>query len=142
MGMADDTPPPAAEGPPPKRRWRTKTRLILIGMVVSPIVLFVLYTVMTLTWTYSDGYRAGILQKFSKRGWICKTYEGEIAQAVVAGVSPLIWEFTVRDDQIAQQLDSLLGRRVSLHYRQHVGVPTSCFGLTEYFVDSVSVVHE
>jgi hypothetical protein len=139
--MADDTPPPPAAGPP-KRHWRTKTKLILVGMLVSPILLFALYTVMTLSWTYSDGYRAGILQKFSHRGWICKTYEGEIAQAVVAGVSPLIWNFTVRDARVAQQLDSLLGRRVSLHYKEHRGVPTTCFGHTGYFVDSVSVVHE
>ena len=140
--MADDTSATSPEAAPPKRRWRTKTKLILFGMVVSPVLLFALYTFMTLSWTYSDGYRAGVLQKFSRRGWLCKTYEGEIAQAVVAGVSPLIWEFTVRDDGVAQQLDSLLGHRVSLHYRQHVGVPTTCFGLTEYFVDSVSVVHD
>jgi hypothetical protein len=139
--MADTT-PPAAAAAPPKRHWRTKTKLIVFGMLVSPILLFALYTVMTLSWTYSDGYRAGSLQKFSHRGWICKTYEGEIAQAVVAGVSPLIWNFTVRDDRVAQQLDSLLGRRVSLHYKEHRGVPTTCFGHTGYFVDSVSVVHE
>jgi len=139
--MADTT-PPAAAAAPPKRHWRTKTKLILFGMLASPILLFALYTVMTLSWTYSDGYRAGILQKFSHRGWICKTYEGEIAQAVVAGVSPLIWNFTVRDARVAQQLDSLLGRRVSLHYKEHRGVPTTCFGHTGYFVDSVSVVHE
>jgi hypothetical protein len=140
--MTDATPPAAPEAAPAKRHWRKKTKLILFGMVLSPVLLFALYTFMTLSWTYSDGYRAGILQKFSRRGWLCKTYEGEIAQAVVAGVSPLIWEFTVRDDSVAQQLDSLLGRRVSLHYRQHVGVPTTCFGLTEYFVDSVSLVQE
>ena len=140
--MADDSMPPSPEGAPPKRRWRTRTKLILYGMLLSPILLFALYTVLTLSWTYSDGYRAGLLQKFSRRGWLCKTYEGEVAQAVVPGVAPLIWEFTVRDERVAQQLDSLLGRRVSLHYRQHRGVPTTCFGLTEYFVDSVSVVHE
>jgi hypothetical protein len=140
--MADDSAPSTPEGAPPKRHWRTRTKLILFGMLLSPVLLFALYTMMTLSWTYSDGYRAGILQKFSRRGWICKTYEGEIAQAVVAGVSPLIWNFTVRNDQVAQQLDSLLGRRVSLHYREHRGVPTSCFGHTGYFVDSVSVVHE
>ena len=140
--MADQTAPPAPEGAKPKRHWRTRTKLILFGMLLSPVLIFALYAFVTLSVTYSDGYRAGILQKFSKRGWICKTYEGEIAQAVVAGVSPLIWEFTVRDDGVAQQLDSLLGHRVSLHYRQHVGVPTTCFGLTEYFVDSVSVVHD
>jgi hypothetical protein len=140
--MTDSTPPAAAEAAPAKRHWRKKTKLILFAMVLSPVLLFALYTALTLSYTYSDGYRAGILQKFSRRGWICKTYEGEIAQAVVAGVSPLIWDFTVRDEQVAQRMDSLLGRRVSLHYREHRGVPTTCFGLTGYFVDSVSLVQE
>jgi hypothetical protein len=140
--MADDVPPAPDKAAPPKRHWRTRTKLILIGMVISPILLFALYTMMTLSWTYSDGYRAGLLQKFSRRGWICKTYEGELAQAVVPGMAPLIWTFTVRNEQVAQQMDSLLGHKVSLHYREHRGVPTECFGSTGYFVDSVSVVHE
>jgi len=140
--MGDNAAPNPPDGAPPKRHWRTRTKLILFGMLLSPVLIFALYTVMTLSVTYSDGYRAGMLQKFSRRGWICKTYEGELAQAVVPGVAPLIWNFTVRDDQIARQLDSLLGRRLSLHYRQHRGVPTTCFGLTEYFVDSVSAVHD
>jgi hypothetical protein len=140
--MADDPTAAPAEASPPKRHWRTRTKLILFGMLLSPLLIFALYTMMTLSYTYSEGFRAGMLQKFSHRGWICKTYEGELAQAVVPGVAPLIWEFTVRNDQVAAQLDSLLGHRVSLHYREHRGVPTECFGSTTYYVDSVVVVHE
>jgi hypothetical protein len=71
---------------------------------------------------------------------VCKTYEGEIAQSVVAGMSPTIWLFSVRNDSVAHQLNAALGKRVSLHYSEHKGVPTSCFATTNYFVDSVRVV--
>lgn len=134
---------PIAEAPPPPRHgWRTRTKLLLFGFLLSPLVILALWSVLALWFSYSDGYRAGVLQKFSRRGWICKTSEGELAQAVVQGIAPLIWDFSVRDPKVASQLDSLVGRRVSLHYTEHRGVPTSCFGATGYYVDSVSVVKE
>src|SRR5271163_4889250 len=89
-----------------------------------------LWTWLTLAWAYSDGERAGVLQKFSRKGWVCKTQEGELAQYVVAGVSPQIWSFSVRDRAIAAKLDSLVGEKVRLHYTEHPGVPTACFGET------------
>jgi len=98
-----------------------------------------LWVWLTLAWAYSDGERAGVLQKFSRRGWICKTEEGELAQYVVAGVSPQIWLFSVRDRAVAVQLDKLVGERVQLHYTEHPGVPTTCFGDTRYFVDRVTI---
>jgi hypothetical protein len=99
-----------------------------------------LWTWLTLAWAYSDGERAGVLQKFSRRGWICKTREGELAQYVVAGVSPQIWQFSVRDPKVGVQLDKLVGHRVQVHYTEHAGVPSSCFADTRYFVDRVTVV--
>lgn len=140
--MTDAPPAPAAAEPPPHRGWRTRTKLLLLGFLISPLVILTLWSVAALWFTYSDGYRAGILQKFSRRGWICKTDEGELAQAVVQGIAPLIWDFSVRDPGVARQLDSLVGRKVSLHYQEHRGIPTTCFGVTNYFVDSVSVVKE
>jgi len=101
-----------------------------------------LWTWLTLTWAYSDGVRAGVLQKFSRKGWICKTREGELAQYVVAGVSPQIWLFSVRDPAVAVQLDKDVGERVQLHYTEHRGVPTACFGETGYFVDQVTLKEE
>jgi hypothetical protein len=84
-----------------------------------------LWTWLTLTWAYSDGERAGVLQKFSRKGWICKTREGEIAQYVVAGVSPQLWQFSVRDPAIAARLDKDVGHRVQLHYTEHRGIPSA-----------------
>jgi hypothetical protein len=99
-----------------------------------------LWTWLTLQWSYSDGTRAGILQKFSQRGWVCKTREGELAQYVVAGVSPQIWQFSVPDAGVAAQLEKVVGARVQLHYTEHPGVPSTCFADTRYFVDRVTVM--
>jgi hypothetical protein len=99
-----------------------------------------LWTWLTLAWAYSDGTRAGILQKFSRRGWVCRTQEGDLAQYVVAGVSPLIWSFSVRDPAVGAQLEKVVGARVQLHYTEHPGVPSTCFADTRYFVDRVTVI--
>jgi hypothetical protein len=121
---------------PLRRRWW----LILLVLVTVPVLLFTLYLGAALKWSYSDGERAGVLQKFSRRGWVCKTFEGELAMSVVPGVAPTIWEFSVRDEAVVPKLNASLGRRVVLHYTQHRGLPTTCYGLTEYFVDSVEAV--
>jgi hypothetical protein len=94
------------------------------------------YTYVSLNWAYSDGERVGVLQKLSRKGWVCKTWEGELALYVVSGVAPQIWPFTVRDDQIAKNLNDSLGKRVRLHYDEHRGIPSSCFGDTQYFVNN------
>jgi hypothetical protein len=131
-----ETPPTEPASSPRVRRWRRW----LIPLLLGPTLLFALYTWFVLHWDYSNGYRSGLLQKFSKKGWICKTYEGELWQSVVANVAPTIWLFTVRDVRIARQLDTLVGREVRLHYTEHRGVPTTCFGETSHYVDSVAVV--
>src|SRR5882672_2293542 len=117
--MSDATAAPEAAAPPPHRGWRTRTKILLFGFILSPLVIVTLWTVAALWFAYSDGYRAGVLQKFSTKGWVCKTSEGELAQAVVQGIAPLIWDFSVRDQRVARQLDSLVGRKVSLHYEEH-----------------------
>jgi hypothetical protein len=111
-----------------------------VGVLLLAAACVALWTWLVLAWAYSDGERAGILQKFSRRGWICKTHEGELAQYVVAGVSPQFWEFSVRDPLVAAQLDKAVGRKVQVHYTEHAGVPSSCFGDTRYFVDHITVV--
>ncbi len=131
---------PTSDAVPPRRGWRIRTRLLVIGLLAAPVLLFGAYTWLSLTWSYSEGERAGILQKFSRKGWLCKTYEGELAMAIVPGVAPVIWEFSARDEAVAARLRSAIGQSVALHYREHRGVPTNCFGLTDYFVDSVRIV--
>ena len=93
-----DVPPPP---PSPRHGWPPRTKLILASIVLAPIVLFALYTLLVLNWSYSEGYRAGILQKFSHKGYVCKTWEGELAMTSVPGVAPTIWTFSVRDDSAA-----------------------------------------
>jgi hypothetical protein len=113
----------------------------IVGVVLLVLLLILgLYVWGILSWPYSEGERAGILQKFSSKGWVCKTYEGELAISIVPGVTPVIWDFTVRDEGLVPQMNAALGKRVVLHYREHRGLPTRCFGETSYFVTGVRVV--
>lgn len=117
-----------------------KVKLIIAAVIVVPIVVFALYTWSALSWSYSQGERAGYVQKFSKKGWICKTWEGELAMVNIPGSLTEKFQFTVRDDKIADYVNASLGKRVALSYEEHVGVPTTCFGETRYFVTAVRVV--
>jgi hypothetical protein len=114
---------------------------LVVAALLPPLV-FALYLAFVVNWSYSDGERAGYLQKFSRKGWICKTWEGELAMTTVPGVAPVLWPFTVRDATIAAQLNTLLGRRLVLHYEEHRGIPTNCYGDTNHFVTRVEVVED
>ncbi len=115
-------------------------KLIIAAVPIALVLLFALYTWSALTWTYSSGERAGYVQKFSKKGWICKTWEGELALVSIPGTMSEKFYFTVRDDSVAALINQGMGKRVALSYNQHKGIPTSCFGETEYFVGGVKVV--
>lgn len=107
-----------------------------------------LWTWLTLHWAYAEGERAGVLQRFVRRGWVCKTSEGEIAlyyggsQYMGAGLSPQLWDFSVRDPVIAAALSKAVGHRVQLHYTEHPGIPTSCFAETRFLVDRVTITDD
>ena len=105
-----------------------------MGLVLAAIVLFAAYVALSLTWSYSSGERAGFLQKMSLKGWVCKTWEGELSLIAIPGTAPEKFLFSVRDTLVAQRLEAAMGKRVTLLYQQHKGVPSSCFGETEYFV--------
>jgi hypothetical protein len=121
---------------------RSRGGILLALLLVLGVLALVsaLYTLFTLHWSYSEGQRAGILQKFSRKGWVFKTYEGELAMSIVPGVTPTIWDFSVRDRSVAENLNAALGKRVVLHYTEHLGVPTNWFAETPYFVDSFRLV--
>lgn len=110
---------------------------VLIGIIIAIVLGFAAFTWFTLHWSYSDGDRAGFLQKFSRKGWICKTWEGEMAMVTLPGTVAERFAFTVRDDDLARQLSADIGTRVTVHYEQRKWIPTSCFGETEYFVTAV-----
>jgi hypothetical protein len=117
-----------------------RRRRIIAGLVLIPVVLVALYVWLSLTWAYSSGERAGYVQKFSKKGWICKTWEGELAMVALPGTLSEKFLFTVRNDSIAARINESLGKRVAITYQQHVGLPTTCFGETGYWVSNVEVV--
>ena len=138
-----DTPEPATEPavpppapPTPKKHHRIRTIILLI--VLIPAVVIALWVWVALGYTYASGERAGYVQKISKKGWLCKTWEGELAMANLPGTMPQIFSFTVRNDSIANVLEQTIGKQVSVTYEQHRGLPTSCFGETEYFISRVN----
>jgi len=112
---------------------------VVLGFIVAVILGFAAFTWVTLHWSYSEGQRAGLLQKFSRRGWVCKTYEGEMVLATVATVNAEKFTFSVRDEEIARKLIADIGQHVTVHYEQYKWIPTSCFGDTQYFVTSVQL---
>lgn len=114
-------------------RWAA----ILTGVVVVPLLLLAAWISLALQWHYSVGNRAGYIQKFSQKGWLCKTWEGELAMVNLPGAAQERFLFSVRDDSVAKEITQRMGGHVSLTYEEHRGVPTSCFGDTQYFVKAV-----
>lgn len=90
-------------------------------------------------YSYSDGNRAGYIQKFSNKGWVCKTHEGELAMTSVPGVAPILWNFSVWDEKVASEIARAMGKKLVLHYKEYRYIPTTCFGDTAYYVDHVEV---
>ena len=132
-----ETPTPTAPAAMPAHKKRNKALIILLILILVPAVVIALWIWVALGYTYSNGERAGYLQKISKKGWLCKTWEGEIAMTPLPGATPQYFSFTVRNDSLARVLEENAGKQVSLTYDQHRGIPTSCFGETEYFVTAV-----
>lgn len=118
------------------RGWKFWLSII----IATPVLLLAIYTWIVLNWSYSSGERAGYVQKFSNKGWVCKTWEGELAMVSMPGTMSEKFLFTVRDGSLAGKINQSLGKKVSLTYEQHRGIPTSCFGETEYFVTGIRLV--
>lgn len=113
-----------------------------IWLLLVPIGLFALYTWATLTWVYSSGERAGYVQKLSEKGWVCKTFEGELILVSMPGTQAERFFFTVRDKAVAKKINETVGKRVRLIYEEHIGIPTTCFGETGYFVHDVQPIDQ
>jgi hypothetical protein len=121
------------------KRWLIRATLLLL---VAVVVVFAAWTWIALSFTYSHGDRAGYVQKLSKKGWVFKTWEGELAMANLPGAMPEVFHFSIRDEAVAQRLQSALGRRVRITYDEHLGVPLNWFGETPYFVVDMELVDE
>jgi len=119
---------------------KSKFLRFIVLLLIALLLLASGWLWLTLNWSYSQGERAGYVQKLSRKGWLCKTWEGEIAMVTMPGAIPEKFDFTVRDEGVAQKINLLAGRRVVLNYEQHRFIPSSCFGETEYFVAGVREV--
>ena len=119
----------------PDNMW---IRRLLLAIVALALIIAG-YFWLALQWSYSSGERAGWVQKFSHKGWICKTWEGELALVSLPGSMVEKFYFTVHDDSVAQAVKAATGKRVTLHYEEKVGLPTSCFGETRHFVTKVTI---
>lgn len=106
--------------------------ILAILIVVTPFVYFKIM----LNITYSEGDRVGYVQKLSEKGWLVKTWEGELVMAAVPGSVPEKFLFTASDEKAAKEINLFLGKKAKLHYEQHKGLPKSLYGDTEYFVVS------
>ncbi len=111
-----------------------------LWLLLVPIALFALYTWAALTWVYSSGERVGYVQKFSEKGYVCKTFEGELILVSMPGTQAEKFFFTVKDKVMAKKINDSLGKRVRLTYEEHKGIPTDCFGETSYFVQDVQLL--
>ncbi|MEP6608184.1 MAG: hypothetical protein ABJA83_05845 [Burkholderiaceae bacterium] len=136
--MNSSSPPPVTTAP----RRRTSIVKMFFWLLLVPIALIALYFTVVLKWNYSDGERAGWVQKLSRKGWLCKTWEGEMAMVSMPGAIPEKFLFTVRDEAVAESVNEVMGKRVTLHYEEKVGLPTSCFGETRHFVNRVVQVDD
>lgn len=113
---------------------------IISGIVLVLVLGFAAWAWITLSYNYSVGERAGYVQKISLKGWLCKTWEGQLSMINYPGAAPELFEFSVRDQAVAKRVEASVGKRVALTYAQHIGVPSSCFGDTEYFITDVRVI--
>jgi hypothetical protein len=134
-----NTPSPVPK--PAARRGPSRLKLFF-WLVLVPLALAAAYFAVVMKWNYSSGENAGWVQKFTKRGWLCKTWEGEMALVTMPGAIPEKFLFTVRDGKVAEQINRVVGKRVTLHYEEKVGLPTTCFGETRHFVTSVAAVDD
>ena len=116
--------------------------LPLLFLLIATAVLAAGYGFAVWNYNYSEGERAGVVQKFSKKGWVCKTWEGELNMVVLPGGLPEKFFFTVWDEATAATINRNVGKRVALHYVEKVGLPTSCFGETRYYVKKLSPLAE
>jgi hypothetical protein len=132
----------AATSPPATFFRRHRWQLVLVALLLVVAGVGSLWTLVTLTFSYSDGDRVGYVQKFSHKGWVCRTWEGELAMTPVPGAAPEIFTFTVRDAKVVQQIHDAEGKKVALHYKEKKGIPSSCFGDTRYFISEVRALNQ
>jgi hypothetical protein len=129
----------APEGKP-KKSFGDRFARFVLALVVLGVLGFAAYTWIALNYTYSEGERVGYARKLSNKGWVCKTWEGEISMTNSVGAQESVFAFSVRDPAVVEKLRALEGKHVTIMYKERVGVPTSCFGDTPYHAYDVRAI--
>ena len=119
---------------------KKKVFKIALLLILAIVALCAGYVMIVLNWSYSKGERIGYVQKFSEKGWLCKTWEGELQMLPIAGALPEKFLFSVRDKSVINKINSSLGKKTALSYEQHIGIPTKCLGESEYFAVDVKAL--
>lgn len=132
--------PPAAVPVKPQKTFADRFARFVLIVVILGVVGFALYTWAALNYTYSEGERVGYARKLSSKGWVCKTWEGEISMTNAVGAQESVFAFTVRDPAVVEKFRSLEGKHVTIMYKERVGIPSSCFGDTPYHAYDVRAI--
>ncbi|HCE59162.1 MAG TPA: hypothetical protein DER09_15345 [Prolixibacteraceae bacterium] len=116
---------------------------ILYWILFVLVIVIAAFIYFKYAFDYSKGYRAGLLQKFSEKGVVFKTYEGEmILSSVQSNANVAIasekFLFSVADESVAKQMEQIQGKNVVVHYREKKGT-LPWRGDSPYIVDSVKV---
>lgn len=111
--------------------------LFFVLLIVRPIVKSVIDNPV---YAYSEGERIGVLRKFSKKGLKYKTYEGELMLNAGMGTVKLdTFNFSVQDENLANELSKEIGKKAKLHYVEYLIIPYKV-GDSPYLVDSFTLV--
>ena len=93
-------------------------------------------------YVFGTGVKAGELNLFVYKGYVFKTYEGRLIQAGYnsknsnATIQSNEFNFSVKSESVARQLERCTGKRVELHYKEYLGA-LPWRGMTKYVVDSI-----
>ena len=120
-----------------------KTKTVLRWFLFLIVIIGCIFIYWKYFYTYSEGYRAGLLQKFSSKGTFFKTYEGEMILSSVSSnrdvaIASEKFLFTLTNRTLVRQFDTLQGETVIVHYKQTNGT-VFWRGDSQYLVDSVKV---
>jgi hypothetical protein len=135
--------PPTSSNAPVKSGFVSAAKKVLRWLLVIIVLTVLTIVYVKYFYTYSEGYRAGLLQKFSHKGSIFKTYEGEMILSSVSSTNNVAiasdkFQFSVTNKALVREFDTLQGLTVIVHYRQK-NAPAFWRGDSPYLVDSIKV---
>ena len=120
----------------------SKAGKVFMGIGIALVAAFAVWFVIKFYYVFGSGVKAGELNLFVYKGYVFKTYEGRLIQAGYSsksnnsGVQSNEFNFSVKDENVARQLERSAGKFVELHYKEYLGA-LPWRGVSKYVVDSV-----